>query len=217
MIFKKKAQRCYSCNSKIYGDFSFCPYCGSIVNQDKQIKDYGLLGKNPEIDFLHLNQPQLNLTMTDKIVGSLLNNLMKTLNKQLKNLDNESEKAEIQSFPNGIKIKIGPSIVKNKRSASFVKKPISEQQLEKMASLPRVEAKTKMRRIGDKIIYELSTPGIESPQDVFVSKLESGYEIKAIGNKKIYVNSLPVNLPIRGFAINDNKLLVEFIAKNNFY
>ena len=79
-----------------------------------------------------------------------------------------------------------------------------------MSNLPRAPAKTSVRRLSDKVVYELSAPGIESVEDVFVSKLENGYEIKAIGGKKVYVNSLPVNLQLKGFSISENKLLVEF-------
>ena len=57
----------------------------------------------------------------------------------------------------------------------------------------------------------MKAPGIESVEDVFISKLESGYEVKAIGKKKVYVNSLPVNLPLRGYGIDVSKgLMVEF-------
>ncbi len=91
-------------------------------------------------------------------------------------------------------------------------RPIDWEQLKKMGSLPRTEAKTSVKRFGDKVVYELATPGVNSANDVFVSKLESGYEIKAIGNKKIYVNSVPINLPLRKYSILKNKLLVEFVS-----
>ena len=62
----------------------------------------------------------------------------------------------------------------------------------------------------DKVVYELNTPGVQSVEDIFISKLESGYEVKALGSKKVYVNSIPVNLPISKYSILDNKLFVEF-------
>jgi len=79
-----------------------------------------------------------------------------------------------------------------------------------MSDLPRTEAKTSIRRIGDRLIYELNTLGVNSPQDIFISKTESGYEIKALGSKKVYVNSIQIDLPLRGYALQKNKLLVEF-------
>jgi len=85
--------------------------------------------------------------------------------------------------------------------------------LKKMGSLPRAKAKTSVKRFGNKVVYELSTPGVISAEDVFISKLESGYEIKAIGDKKVYVNSVPINLPLKKYSIVNNKLLFEFLAE----
>jgi len=137
---------------------------------------------------------------------------MRSLDKQFKNADREFTNTEVKSFPNGIKIRIGPPIpgkrqTKNNPTLNHV---LTEKQLKKMANLPRATAKTSVKRIGDRVVYELSTPGLESKEDVFVSKIESGYEVKVIGNKKVYVNSLPLNLPLRKLSILKNKLLVEF-------
>ena len=87
---------------------------------------------------------------------------------------------------------------------------MSKEQLEKISKLPKANAKTNMKRLGDKIIYDLHAPGIESIKDIFVSKLESGYEIKALAKNKVYVNSLPVNLPISSFTLTNEKLSIEF-------
>lgn len=216
MIFGKKEKKCENCSSKIDKKYSFCPYCGdNILDAQKQERNYGLLGKNDNPE--NMPQQQYSFGIADKLIGSLVNNLVKSLDKQFKQYEKEFEKTEIRSSPNGIKIRIGQPIqVKRTANKGVFKKPISEEQLERMTSLPRTKAETKIKRLGDKVIYELSTPGIESPQDVFISKLESGYEIKAIGNKKIYVNSLPVNLPIKSVSIDNNKLFVEFITDNSF-
>ena len=213
MFFKKKLIKCENCSSKIKGKYTFCPYCGSsLTNEDKNFKDYGLLGKGEE---LGIGMP-MEMGFTDRIIGSLVNSLMKNLDKQFRQIDKEFgkvDKAEIRSFPNGIKIKIGPVMEAKKapRERTF-KNQITQEQIDKMSSMPRVKAEAKVRRINDKVIYELNIPGIQSPQDVFISKLESGYEIKAIGHKKVYVNSLPVNLPLKSLSIENNKLLVEFLA-----
>ena len=66
----------------------------------------------------------------------------------------------------------------------------------------------------DKLIYELSTPGLDSKEDIFLSKVETGYEVKAIGSKKVYVNTLQVNLPLHDLSVANNKLLVEFKTKH---
>ena len=213
MFFKKKNVRCDNCNSKIRDKFSFCPYCGiSLIDEQKYARDYGLLGKGEEMEEETLTE-HFSFGITDKLIGTLMNSLMKNLDKQFKQIDKDFEKTEIKSFPNGIKIQVGQfpnQHAKRTQQKSIFQKTISEKQLEKMNSLPRTIAETKMKRLNDKIVYELATPGIESPEDVFISKLESGYEIKAIGTKKIYVNSLPVNLPLKSLSLNKDKLLVEF-------
>ena len=50
----------------------------------------------------------------------------------------------------------------------------------------------------DSVEQELNNP--YKKEDIFISKLESGYEIKAIGSKKIYVNSVPINLPLKQYS-----------------
>ena len=54
--------------------------------------------------------------------------------------------------------------------------------------------------------------------DIFVSKVESGYEVKAVGKKKVYFNSLQINLPLKKYSVKDNKLTIEFglEQQNNF-
>lgn len=219
MVFGKKTIRCENCNSKINEKYSFCPNCGdSVIDEEMDARDYGLLGKNPYNNEIPETNPlQANFGITDKLISSVMNSLMKNLEKQFNNFERESEKTEVQAFPNGIKIRIGQVPTKKKKTEdNFFKREISKQQMKKMTSLPRTEAKTKVKRIGEKVIYELLTPGIESPQDVFVSKLESGYEIKAIGEKKIYVNTIPITIPIRKFAIDNDKLFLEFQNQNQF-
>src|SRR3989338_4157651 len=216
MFFEKKKIKCDNCSSKVNDKYSFCPFCGySRINQEKHARDYGLLGKEEDIKEIPANS--LNFSLSDKLIGSIMNSLMKNLDKQFKQIDKEFGKTEVQSFPNWIRIKIGPANLdpKKNQKGSF-KKQISQQQLDKMYTLPRIEAKSKVTRLSDKIIYELNAPGIQSPQDIFVSKLESGYEIKAIADKKIYVNSLPINLPLLTLSMNNNKLIIEFATHNQF-
>lgn len=214
MFFKhksKKTEECPWCNVQIENKFSFCPHCGfSLTDKEKEFKDFGILGKRDLTDeeMIGKNIMPVNLGALDKMFFSIFNSLVKTMDQQIKQNDN----VNIKSFPNGVKIKIGfqkPIKIQENKDENKVK-VITEKQLKKISELPRVKAKTAMRRIGDSIIYELATPGITSPEDIFLAKLESGYEIKAIGNKKIYVNSLPINLPIKKIHLHNDKVLVEF-------
>ncbi len=210
MFFKKKKKEteyiCPECDSDLDDSFSFCPYCGlDLLDPEEEVKEFGMLGKNDSINSLNNEQMNMGFGLTDRFIGSLINNLAKTFEQQF----HEIEKTEIRNMPNGIKIRIGVP-EQNKVQHQKINKTLSEEQLKKMSSLPRAAAKTNVRRLSDKIIYELNTPGLMSVDDVIVSKLESGYEIKAISDKKVYVNSIPLKLPLRSFSISDNKLFVEF-------
>jgi len=214
MLFKKKTQKCDNCRSKIDDKFSFCPYCGiSLIDEEKYARDYGLLGRGEELGD-EIVPAGFSMGITDKLIGSLMNSLVKSLDKQFKHMEKDFEKAEIKTLPNGIRIQIGQTTPRKIPQKGIFEKTITEKQLEKMNSLPREKAEARIKRLNDKVIYELNTPGIVSPQDVFISKLESGYEIKAITDKKVYVNSLPVNLPLKSLSISNNKLFVEFLTYN---
>lgn len=201
MFFKKKNDTCSFCNYSLKGNFNYCPHCGnSLNNETNNAKEFGMLGKTDNLNNEFNNFTKMGIT--DKLISNLMNSLVKNLDKQFKDID----KTEVDTLPNGIRIRISPA----EQQKRPVKKQVTEQQLTKMAGMPRATAKTQVKRLSDRVIYEINAPGVKSPEDIFVSKLESGYEVKAIGEKKIYVNSLPINLPIKGFAINKNKIFVEF-------
>ena len=220
MFFSKKNKeiKCENCNSSLSDKFNFCPYCGdSLRDEIKERKEFGLLGRDDFPRAKEGNNIMQNLGFTDKVFSSLMNQMMKSIDKEMKNVAQEESKqgARIEQLPNGIKISIGiPQQKKPKKEkAQIIKKELTEEQMKKLSSFPRAEAKIEIKRLSDKVIYEISAPGIQSPEDVFISKLENGYEIKAIGKNKVYTNSLSIDLPIRGFSIIDKKLLVEFKDK----
>jgi hypothetical protein len=224
MFFDKKdkeVRKCEACGSRSEAKFSFCPYCGNdFVDGKKEREDFGLLGRDDSLDS---GEEQLgNLGFMDKIMSSMINSMMKNLDKQFKGLDGGfglDENAEVRAFPNGVRIKISGPMVQNntnrpKRAVQAQRREVTGGQLKRMNDLPRAIAKTSVRRLGNRVLYELATPGVVSVEDVFVSKLESGYEIKAIGEKKIYVNSVPINLPLKKYSILKNKLQMEFLAEH---
>jgi hypothetical protein len=88
---------------------------------------------------------------------------------------------------------------------------ISETKLKKLASLPKQEAETQIRRLGNKIIYEINLPGVKSMKEVFLSKLENSVEIKAFSKDKGYFKLIPSNLPIKKYNLRNEKLVIEFL------
>lgn len=207
MFFKRKGKKekelCPECSDVIEEDFMFCPYCGlDLTDPEEEMQDFGLIGGSDKIK--DQKNPFSQLGITEKMISSLMQNMIKNVRIEM----HPSNSPEVHSFPNGIKINMG--VPKQQVRKSQQEQEITEEQIQKLSDLPRMAAKTKVRRFSDKIIYELSAPGIESVKDIFVSKIESGYEIKALAKNKIYVNSLSVNLPLTKYSIDDNKLTVEF-------
>lgn len=207
-----KGKSCKRCEGKLKDSFSFCPYCGlDLRNPYADEKDFGMLGRNDEA----LNAPLMgggSLGITDKMIQSIFNSLLKGLEGQFKeDIQNPNDLPhEVQRLPNGIKIRIGtpPKEVPQKKKSA--PKYLTDEQVKRMSNLPRGEAKADVRRFSDKVVYELSAHGVDSVEDIFVSKLENGYEVKAIGKSKVYVNSLPVNLPLKKYYLKGKKLNIEF-------
>ncbi len=207
-------KNCPHCDKNVKESFDFCPKCGkSLRTPEQEMDDFGLLGKSDEV----AGAPGIGgggFSITDKFVNSIFNSLMKSLEKQMRQSGSD---AEIQNFPSGVTIRVGMPGAKTakesrERKQSRIQK-ITQEQINRMTGLPRVEAPSSMKRLGDKIVYELKAAGINSLDDVFVSKLAEGYEIKAIGLKKVYVNSLPVELPLQGYTLHDKGLTLEFGAQ----
>jgi hypothetical protein len=207
---------CKRCEGKLKDDFSFCPFCGlDLRNPHADMRDYGLLGKNDAV----LGAPMLGggaIGMNDPAMNGLFANIMKMMEHQLKNIDPEQldsvmkeMHSEIQRLPNGIKISFGPKPVHQPKQQPQPR-VITDEQRARMTKLPRAEAKTNIRRFSDHVVYSLDVPGLTSVNDVFVSKVESGYEVKAIGKNKVFVNSLQLNLPIKKYSVKDERLSLEF-------
>lgn len=210
-------KKCKRCEGKLKEDFSFCPFCGlDLRNPEADMRDFGMLGKNDSV----FGAPTLGggaMGISDSTIGAIFNNVMKMMESQMRNIATENvdmgdSKPEVTRLPNGIQIKIGPGRFSGKpqNKKENPQRIISEEQKSRMTKLPRSEAKTDVRRFSDKVVYELTAPGVEDVNDVFVSKLESGYEVKAIGRKKVYVNSLQVGLPLKRYFVKDNLLTIEF-------
>ncbi len=214
MFFQKKSKKedqyCSNCRANVQEKFKFCPYCGeSLIDEEKEMKDFGMLGRTDVADEEMIQQALASgFGITEKLLGSLVNSLMRNLDVQVRELNN----AEVKNMPNGIKIKIGMPVQKKKEN-KLINHALTDEQLKRINTLPRAEAKTQIRRLSDKVIYDLTMQGIASSDDIIFSKLESGYEIKAIAKNKVYVNSIPLNLPLKSFALHDKGLTVEFLLQ----
>lgn len=226
-MFKKKCRRC---GKKINNSYEFCPYCGNSLKNYRE-EDWGLLGRS---DFV---QPFEEVEkMFPGGFSSMFNFLMKNLGKDLNKHFSEFEKEfDEDGFKNidrqprvkkrGISISISTSgngqpriNVKSFGDEGKEKfklpslKSFSEEKAKKFLSLPREEAKTNIRRLSNKVIYEIEMPGVKKIEDVSIVKLESSIEIKAIAKDKAYFKLIPVNLPIINYNLEKEKLVLELKA-----
>ncbi|VVB84039.1 Uncharacterised protein [uncultured archaeon] len=223
-MFNKK--KCPKCRGKIEEKFGFCPYCGNRVDFEEDIGENGLLGKN---DFTPIeNAIKLPLGF-NTLFNSLMKNLSREFEEQMNGNFADESKAKkvkkdgisisISTFGNGPpKIRINNAGSNKKTEEKIVEKlkkdTFTQERIKKFSSLKKEEPKTNIRRLSDKVVYEIEMPEVESIDDVSIIKLENSIEIKAIGSKKAYSKRIPINLPIRDYNLSEGKLILELGVKN---
>ena len=220
-MFRKK--RCENCREKISDKFEFCPYCGKRANEEYEKENWGMLGKNDFADEFGMFSNSLfgnaGFGVLNKMLGSAVKMLEKEMQKEM-NQQNKDVKRGFELFINGKRI--NPENIKiTKRQIPVLAKEQTKQienkelktfdkeQQKKFAKLPREEPKTNIRRLSNRIIYEIEVPGVKTIEDVSVLKLENSIEIKAISNEKAYSKIIQINLPIIDYKINKEKLILE--------
>lgn len=185
------------------------------------------LGKSMGFDFI------------DKFpFNQIVKKLSKDIEKQFKDIDRgiaakkirgreetvQHDGAEIKktTFPGGFSIQIkmgGPEHMPLEAftASKQLKKPAQQtrqrktnkKEQERLLNLPRKEPEAKVRRLTDKIIYEIYLPGVESIKDVMVNKLENSIEIKAISKDRAYFKLIPISLPIEKYYLKEGRLVLE--------
>lgn len=225
-MFSKK---CKGCHEKISKDDNFCAHCGFSLKEKKsreeEFREYGMLGRNDfEGEFAEGFPIGLN---------GLFNSLMKEMRKELKGLNAEprvnpnlnkkikkTKKMHIKSpglsininFSDGSGRVLGNQIEEEVEEKPLPKNILSEERAREVSKLPKEEAKANVRRMSNKIVYEIELPGVKSMKDVIIQKLENSLEIKAFSDKKSYFKLLPVNFPVSGYRLlKSGKLILELI------
>lgn len=227
-------KKCKKCDRKISKDFDFCPYCGLDFRWEKKQekeKDFGLLGKN---DMDLSNFQGFNIRMPFGF-NNLFNSLLKEVDKQFRELDRgmvKDDKRKKIKPTNSISISIstetgkkpeikikgfGPEFKQLEREMQVQEKipksEITEERAKAFVGLPRKEALTKVRRLSNKIVYEIELPGVENLKDVIINKLENSIEIKAFSKDKAYFKLIPLNLPILSYKLEEGKLILELLPQ----
>ncbi|MFH0831289.1 MAG: zinc ribbon domain-containing protein [archaeon] len=167
--------------------------------------------------------------------NTIVKKLSRDIEKQFKDIDREfaakktsgkeqvvrENGAEIKktTFPGGfsVQIKMGGSPESipvqirdfNVREEHTKDIKFNELNREKISKLPRREPEARVRRLTDKITYEILLPGVKSMRNVSVNKLENSIEIKAITKNEAYFKLIPVALPLKKYYLKKEKLIIE--------
>jgi len=212
-MFKKR--KCENCNRKINNSYDFCPHCGNSFNENSE--DWGMLGKTDTINEFEQFSNSLFGGMGGKIIGGMLGKTLKMLEQEIQKemkTQNSTPKTNFELIINGKRI--DPKDIRVSQQRQIVKKQrkilpnISNESLKKISKLPKKEPLTNIRRLADRVIYEINMPGVNSVNDISIIKLETSIEIKAIADKKAYFKVIPINLPIIDYNLSKGRLVIEF-------
>lgn len=203
-------KRCPSCNERVKKKFNYCPHCSYGLKQRKPTGDFGLLGLGDDI--------KLPFGF-----NAIMKPLVKQLEKELASLDMNELNSNMGQPPKGFKIQISTGKPQNHQNVgkidmmpsledADVAEEISHREAERRQKLPRVDAKSTIRRLPEGIVYEISTPGVKNKKEVVVSALEDGIEVRAYSKAKCYTKVIPMKAEILGYKVSDEKVLVKLKA-----
>jgi len=226
-------EKCPKCNARVKKNYDFCPHCGlNIISED--FDDYGFLGKKDIQDF---NDMGIKLPFG---FNALMKPLMKELVKQMDALDKElvNEKKSIRPHTNmplkttlfsvhigmpgqkPIKIMSSNSPRMMMESSSKNMKPkilklpkIADTDFQKIKKLIKKEPETEVRRLADRIIYEIKLPEVNSLKNIDINPLEGAIEIKAFSDKELFIKKIEMDLQLINYSFANETLVLELLAK----
>lgn len=204
--------KCNNCNEKIKKSYSFCPNCGNPLNSSK--KEYGMLGKNDSIEnqMPKITGGGLMGNMMNKMIGNAMKMLEQEMNKELGDMEKQP-KTKIKLMVNGKEIKPMEEFSEKKENTKILPIDFSEDNLKKWKKFEKKEPKSKLKRIDNKIQYEIEMPEVNSIKDVSIIKLENSLEVRAIGKKTSYLKNISIDLPLKKYSLLKGILTLELDAE----
>lgn len=203
-------KKCGVCGEKVKSSHNFCSNCGTQVKNSSET--WGLLGKN-DSDF---GKTGLFGGIQEKLLNKMLSSTFKMLEKEF-----QKGMVKDQVFP-GTRVKLmingkevvpeGAKPLKKDANVKFLPIDFSEDNLKKWKSIKKKEPKSKLKRVEDKIEYEVEVPGVKSIKDISIVKLENSLEVKAVGDKTGYLKRIPIDLPLKKYSLVKGILTLELDA-----
>ncbi|PIZ82834.1 hypothetical protein COX97_02795 [Candidatus Pacearchaeota archaeon CG_4_10_14_0_2_um_filter_05_32_18] len=221
--------KCGKCGKNVRKSYDFCPSCGNNLGK-LNIDDYGFLGKD-DMDDLDMKLP-FGFNMLFKPLLKELQKQMVELDKELKKESKDGKKSNIghtnfsihikapgqkpiklttSDFPGMISQNDSINKSRNANAQTLVLPKISRDLIDKSKDFPRKEPETSVRRLADKIVYELSVPGVPSLSGINIRQLDSAFEVKAVAKKEVFNKSISINLPLVNYYFANDKLVLEFL------
>jgi|TARA_B100001971_G_C17918935_1_gene396739 hypothetical protein len=203
-MFRKNCPTCYRKSNK---KFEYCPFCGNSFRGFSKNEGFGLLGQEDSGNL----QEEIKLPFG---MEKMINSLAKQLEKQMGAMNFE-EVNNNGAKPKGLKIHVSMGkpgdgqVVQEMRQSVPTDEGVSKKENDKRNSLPRVDAESSMKRLADRIVYEIITPGVKAKKDIVVAELATGLEIKAYSRDKCYVKFIPLKVEVIGYYLKNEKLFLE--------
>ncbi|MBU2612750.1 MAG: hypothetical protein KKB62_03455 [Nanoarchaeota archaeon] len=207
-----KRKKCKVCEKKVKSSQNFCPNCGTQITESPE--KWGLLGKN---DLIEKNVPETPLGM-----GEIFKTFSSIIKKTQNGTFNEKDFQKIvgQLLPPGSKLVVTKKVnfpeklPKKDPNVKFLPIEFSKENLEKWKKVKKEEPNSKLKRVEDKIEYEVEVPGVKSIKDISIVKLENSLEIKAVADKTGYLKRIPINLPLKKYSLIKGILTLELDTLN---
>ena len=211
-----KKKNCNNCNKKVKSSYDFCPNCGFELKKPSQ--NWGMLGKNDSKQ----KNPQMKMFgagitggIINKIASKMINELSKSQNG-LNGLNEKDLNKTMKQLIPGVKIifKKNPNnlTTQKEENTKFLPIEFNKNSLEKWKTLNKKEPKSNLKRIENKIKYEIEVPEVDSIKDVSIIKLENSLEVRAIGKKEAYLKQIQIDLPLKKYSLLRGILTLEMDA-----
>jgi hypothetical protein len=200
-------RKCKNCSKKISKKFNYCPWCGLSFKQEKERTNFGMLGRKDDNNPFG-NEIKLPFGL-NKIMGSLLKQLETEIQNSAGNQQNQKGiRIEVmRGMPK--QMKLVDQNMQERPKVKSLDSPISEAEKERRMNLPKIEAESRLKRIGDEIIFELKVPGIKSKKNISFDIMEKGTGIRAYTKEACYTKVLPITPDNLEFSIKKDLVIIE--------
>ena len=223
-MFSKK-QVCPRCNNKTSKKHDFCPFCGFGFRQNDPFFEPSFNLGFPFNTIFKQLEKQIEKQFKE------IDEQMPTFDES-ENFDKQAHKGQAPKImQEGISISIssagGQPVIKVKNLGPGTNAPaqhqnqnikqaaskdqvqkITPEQIEQFSKLPKEELQTSVRRLTDKIVYELDMPDVKK-ENIIITRLQNSIEIKAFTKDKAFFKLIPISLPILKSQLSEGKLILE--------